>query len=62
MCLLAIYLLALILRKRILADGHRGLLVLLPGILPLPWLASTAGWIVAEMGRQPWVVYGFLPP
>jgi cytochrome d ubiquinol oxidase subunit I len=61
MCLLAIYLLALILRKRILADGHRGLLVLLPGILPLPWLASTAGWIVAEMGRQPWAVYGFLP-
>ena len=61
MCLLAFYALALILRKRVLADGHRGLLVLLPGILPLPWLASTSGWIVAEMGRQPWVVYGFLP-
>jgi cytochrome d ubiquinol oxidase subunit I len=61
MCLLSIYTLALILRRRILADAHRGLLVLLPAILPLPWLASTAGWIVAEMGRQPWVVYGFLP-
>jgi len=36
-------------------------LVLLPALLPLPWIASTAGWIVAEMGRQPWVVYGFLP-
>jgi cytochrome d ubiquinol oxidase subunit I len=61
MCLLAIYTLALILRKRVLADGHRGLLLALPAILPLPWLASTSGWIVAEMGRQPWVVYGLLP-
>lgn len=25
-----------------------------------PFLANTAGWIVAEMGRQPWVVYGLL--
>ncbi len=61
MCLMAIFTLALILRRRILADGYRSLLALLPVILPLPWLASTAGWIVAEMGRQPWVVYGFLP-
>jgi cytochrome bd ubiquinol oxidase subunit I len=26
----------------------------------LPYLANTAGWIVTEMGRQPWVVYGLL--
>ncbi|WP_188399638.1 cytochrome ubiquinol oxidase subunit I [Sporomusa sp. GT1] len=26
--------------------------------LPLPYLASTMGWIMAEMGRQPWLVYG----
>jgi cytochrome d ubiquinol oxidase subunit I len=61
LCLLAVYTAALILRKRVLADGHRRLLVMLAGILPLPWLASTSGWIVAEMGRQPWVVYGYLP-
>jgi cytochrome d ubiquinol oxidase subunit I len=61
MCLLAIYTAALILHKRVLADGHRRLLVMVPAILPLPWLASTSGWIVAEMGRQPWVVYGYLP-
>jgi cytochrome d ubiquinol oxidase subunit I len=61
MCLLAIYTCALILHKRILAERHRHLLVLLPAILPLPWLASTAGWIVCEMGRQPWVVYGYMP-
>jgi cytochrome d ubiquinol oxidase subunit I len=29
--------------------------------LPLPWLAIEAGWIVAEYGRQPWVVEGVLP-
>jgi len=26
----------------------------------LPYLANTTGWIVTEMGRQPWVVYGLL--
>ncbi|MCC5792564.1 MAG: cytochrome ubiquinol oxidase subunit I [Legionellaceae bacterium] len=29
--------------------------------LPLPWLAAELGWIVAEYGRQPWVVQGILP-
>ena len=29
--------------------------------LPLPWIAIELGWIVAEYGRQPWVVVGVLP-
>ena len=29
--------------------------------LPLPWVAIELGWIVAENGRQPWVVEGILP-
>ncbi len=29
--------------------------------LPMPWIASQAGWLVAEMGRQPWVVYELMP-
>ena len=29
--------------------------------VPLPWLAAELGWIVAEMGRQPWVIDGVLP-
>jgi len=29
--------------------------------LPLPWIATELGWIVAEYGRQPWVVEGVLP-
>ena len=29
--------------------------------LPLPWIASELGWIVAEYGRQPWAIEGILP-
>jgi cytochrome d ubiquinol oxidase subunit I len=29
--------------------------------LPLPWIASELGWIVAEVGRQPWTIDGVLP-
>ncbi len=28
--------------------------------IPLPYLACELGWIVAEVGRQPWIVYGLL--
>jgi cytochrome d ubiquinol oxidase subunit I len=27
---------------------------------PLPYIANTAGWMTAEFGRQPWLVYGLL--
>ena len=39
----------------------RWLLYLLVFSLPLPWVAAESGWIVAEVGRQPWVVEGVLP-
>lgn len=29
--------------------------------LPLPWIASEAGWFVAEYGRQPWSIAEILP-
>lgn len=29
--------------------------------IPLPWIAAELGWITAEMGRQPWVIGGYLP-
>jgi cytochrome bd ubiquinol oxidase subunit I len=29
--------------------------------IPLPWIAIELGWIVAEMGRQPWAIDGVLP-
>ncbi len=28
--------------------------------IPLPYLAIEFGWIVAEVGRQPWIVYGLM--
>ena len=28
--------------------------------IPLPYIAAQMGWIVAEVGRQPWIVYGVL--
>ncbi|MEZ4430436.1 MAG: cytochrome ubiquinol oxidase subunit I [Nannocystaceae bacterium] len=27
---------------------------------PLPFIANTAGWITAEAGRQPWLIYGLM--
>lgn len=29
--------------------------------IPAAWIASQAGWIVAEVGRQPWVIQNILP-
>ncbi|KAF2991828.1 cytochrome ubiquinol oxidase subunit I [Methylocystis sp. MJC1] len=29
--------------------------------LPLPWIAAELGWIVAEYGRQPWIIDGVMP-
>jgi len=41
--------------------NHKWLLWVALLTLPLPWIASQAGWLVAEMGRQPWVVYELMP-
>jgi cytochrome d ubiquinol oxidase subunit I len=27
---------------------------------PFPYIATTAGWWTAELGRQPWMIYGLL--
>jgi cytochrome d ubiquinol oxidase subunit I len=29
-------------------------------LLPFPYIANTAGWITAELGRQPWLIYNLL--
>jgi cytochrome bd ubiquinol oxidase subunit I len=36
----------------------RWLLWVLMLAAPFPYIANTAGWMTAEMGRQPWLVYG----
>jgi cytochrome d ubiquinol oxidase subunit I len=30
-------------------------------LIPVPFLACEMGWLTAELGRQPWTVYGLLP-
>jgi cytochrome bd ubiquinol oxidase subunit I len=38
----------------------RGMLWILMLALPFPYIATTAGWMTAELGRQPWLIYGIL--
>ena len=35
-------------------------LFLLPFLIPLPHVAHETGWITAEVGRQPWIIYGLM--
>ncbi len=42
-------------------DRYRWLLKVAVWSIPLPFLAAECGWIVAELGRQPWVIEGVLP-
>ncbi|WP_067734031.1 cytochrome ubiquinol oxidase subunit I [Novosphingobium naphthalenivorans] len=41
--------------------NKRWFLKLAVAIMPLPWLAIEGGWVLAEIGRQPWAVEGVLP-
>ena len=47
------------LRRNKLEESPRFLKVMLWSI-PLPYIALQAGWIVTEVGRQPWIVYGIM--
>jgi cytochrome d ubiquinol oxidase subunit I len=38
----------------------RWILWLLLISFPLPYVANTAGWMTAEIGRQPWLIYGLM--
>ncbi|HVC61053.1 MAG TPA: cytochrome ubiquinol oxidase subunit I [Acetobacteraceae bacterium] len=42
-------------------DRRRWLLQVCLWSLPLPWVAAELGWVVAEVGRQPWTIDGVLP-
>jgi len=42
-------------------DKDRWYLKLALWSLPLPWISTELGWIVAEYGRQPWAIEGVLP-
>jgi cytochrome d ubiquinol oxidase subunit I len=46
--------------KRNKLEQNRWLLNILVWAIPLPYLAMQAGWAVAEVGRQPWIVWGMM--
>jgi cytochrome d ubiquinol oxidase subunit I len=46
-------------RRRL--DAYPWLLRVAVFAIPLPWVAIEFGWVVAEFGRQPWVIEGVLP-
>ncbi len=46
--------------KRNSIENYPLLLRILVWSIPLPYIAIETGWIVAEVGRQPWIVYGMM--
>ena len=57
---IAITVLAVLLLWRGRLFQSRWLLWILMLSAPFPYIANTAGWITAEVGRQPWLVYGLM--
>ncbi len=58
MILLSLITLVLVLRRGL--EKARWFLWILPFAIALPYLANTAGWVMTEIGRQPWIVFGLL--
>ena len=50
-------LIALVMRR---LEGARWILWPLMLLMPFPYIANEAGWMVSEVGRQPWIVYGLM--
>jgi cytochrome d ubiquinol oxidase subunit I len=57
---IAIMLVAAFLLARGALYGSRWILWILLLAFPFPYIANTAGWVTAESGRQPWVIYGLM--
>ena len=58
MALLALYGLYLVMKNRF--EGQRRFLQLLVAAIALPYIGNTAGWLMTELGRQPWIVFGLM--
>jgi cytochrome d ubiquinol oxidase subunit I len=57
---IAIMLVAAFLLWRRRLFGSRWMLWIIMLSFPFPFIANTAGWLTAELGRQPWLVYGLM--
>jgi cytochrome d ubiquinol oxidase subunit I len=58
MAALALYALFMVIRE--MTEDRPRLLRFFQWAIILPYLANSAGWIMTEMGRVPWVVYGLM--
>ncbi|MCI0451773.1 MAG: cytochrome ubiquinol oxidase subunit I [Candidatus Latescibacteria bacterium] len=58
--MIGVMLLANLLRWRGRLERSRAVLWILMLMFPFPYIATTAGWLTTELGRQPWVVYDLL--
>jgi cytochrome d ubiquinol oxidase subunit I len=58
--LIAFSILGLLLALRMRLFTGRWYLIAAVWTIPLPFLANELGWITAEVGRQPWIVYGVM--
>ncbi len=47
-------------RRKLFDPRWRWMLWVLFLAMPFPFIANTAGWFTAEVGRQPWVAFGLL--
>jgi len=61
MWFIALFAAAFLFSARSMLDRYRWFLWAALLTLPLPWIAAELGWVVAEYGRQPWVIEGVLP-
>lgn len=59
--MLAYFVIAVILSLRGDVARQRWFLKLAPWMIPIPFIACEMGWVTAEVGRQPWSVFGLLP-
>lgn len=57
--LISILYYVLMLRKRSVLD-RKWMLKLFVFAIPLGYIALEAGWVVTEVGRQPWIIYGVM--
>jgi cytochrome d ubiquinol oxidase subunit I len=58
---IALFAVALFLYSRELLERRRWFLWLALLCIPLAYLASELGWVVTEMGRQPWIIQNLMP-
>jgi cytochrome d ubiquinol oxidase subunit I len=58
MLLFSLFLCFRVIKKNYTFSTLAGNLIICSSLLP--WIANSSGWILAEMGRQPWVVFGLL--